>query len=139
MFDSFYYNPFNTFAREHMIQGKCEVSIYFASNDLRTILYASSFKPVYVLAMETGNLYMHLQEITSEGNICAAVMTRVWRHLNVVIEENIETNYQAFLLNSASHLNGIVETWKMSLVLSGFALWVTSRTKNLNQNNRHIC
>lgn len=41
--DSFYY-PFDTSTREYLLQGKCEGSVFLASNDLRSVPYASQFQ-----------------------------------------------------------------------------------------------
>lgn len=51
LFVLLYYTPFDTSARDHLFQGKYEDSVFLASNDLRSLLYA------YVLAMETSRVY----------------------------------------------------------------------------------
>lgn len=41
----FYYNLFDTPTREDLFQGKCEGSVFLASNDLRFVLYVFLFHP----------------------------------------------------------------------------------------------
>lgn len=55
---SFCYNPPDISARECLLWGKCEGSVFLVSNDLSSVPDASQFQAcVCVLAMETGCAY----------------------------------------------------------------------------------